>query len=70
MHNSTDRPLEIDFLIKWGNRALFLMLFISCMVVMGYWHTIITYTFLVSVFALILPLLFYKDEDTRADMNT
>jgi hypothetical protein len=32
------------------------------MVVMGYWHVPITFTFLGSVFCLILPLLFSKEE--------
>ena len=59
MHLSNDEALEI---FKWGDRLLYLLLFISCMVTMGYWHTIITYTFLASVFCLILPLLFYKDD--------
>jgi len=48
--------------IKWAYRALYLMLFISCMVVMGYWHVSITFTFLGSVFALIFPILFSKKE--------
>ena len=71
MHNSADRPLDIIRLIKWGNRALYVLLFISCMVVMGYWHTIITYTFLGSVFALILPLLFWDEgeEDSEQEIS-
>jgi CHASE2 domain-containing sensor protein len=60
MYYPNDRPLEI---IKWVNRALYLMLFISWMVVMGYWHVPITFTFLGSVTALILSQLFYKKED-------
>lgn len=60
MHLSNDEALEI---FKWGDRLLYLLLFISCMVAMGYWHTIITYTFLASEFCLILPWLFYKDDD-------
>ena len=62
LHVSNDKALEI---FKWGNRALYLMLFLSCMVVMGYWHVPITFTFLGAVFALILPLLFYKEEETE-----
>ena len=60
MHRSNDEALEI---LKWGDRLLYLLLFISCMIAMGYWHTIITYTFLAAVFCLILPLLFYKADD-------
>jgi len=59
MRLSVDGPLD---LIKWGNRFLWLELFIALMVVMGYWHTIITYTFLASVFCLILPVLFTKED--------
>ena len=54
---------QIETLLKWGHRALYVLLFISLMVVMGYWHTIITYTFLASVLCLILPALFYKEEE-------
>lgn len=61
-------------LIRWGYRSLYVLLFISCMVVMGYWHVPITLPFLGSVFALILPLLFSKHElfsqEEEDDMNT
>jgi hypothetical protein len=40
------------------------------MVVMGYWHVPITFTFLGAVFALILPLLFHKEEKEEPDMST
>ena len=63
---SNDRPLE---LIKWGNRALYLMLFLSWMVVMGYWHVTITWTFLGSVCALILPLLFHKEDPNKEEIE-
>ena len=50
--------------IRWGVRSLYVLLFISCMVVMGRWHQPITIAFLGSVFALILPVLFtFNDED-------
>ena len=67
MHHSNDRPLE---LIKWGERSLYVLLFISCMVVMGYWHVPITYTFLGAVFCLILPVLFYKEEKEEIDPSS
>jgi hypothetical protein len=59
-------PLTV---IKWANRALYLLLFISLIVVMGKWHLSITYTFLASVFCFILPILFLKDVDT-AEFDT
>ena len=60
---SNDRKaLEI---FKWGDRALYLLLFISWMVVMGYWHVPITYTFLGSVTVLIFILLFRKDDEPK-----
>lgn len=50
--------------IRWGRRSLYVLLFLSCMVVMGRWTLPITYTFLGSVFSLILPVLFsLTDED-------
>ena len=55
---SISEPLT---LLKWGYRALYVLLFISLMVVMGYWHTIITYTFLGSVLALLLPIIFSRE---------
>jgi len=65
MHNSNDNEaLEI---FKWGDRLLYLMLFISCMVVMGYWHVPITYTFLGAVICLILPLLFSKEDEEKEE---
>ena len=47
-------------LLKWGYRLLWVLLFISFMVVMGQWHTIITYTFLGSAVALLFPILFSR----------
>ena len=48
-------------LIRWGVRALYVLLFLSCMVVMGRWHLPITIAFLGSVFSLILPVLFLPE---------
>ena len=50
-----DRPLR---LIRWGVRSLYVLLFLSCMVVMGRWEQPLSIAFLGSVFALILPVLF------------
>ena len=50
-----DRPLR---LIKWGVRSLYVLLFLSCMVVMGRWEQPLSIAFLGSVFALILPVIF------------
>ena len=49
MYWSNVEPLT---LITWGDRFLYLELFIALIVVMGYWHTIITFTFLGSIMAL------------------
>ena len=46
---SISEPLA---LIKWGDRFLYVLVFISLIVVMGYFHTIITFTFLGSVMAM------------------
>ena len=48
-------PLTV---IKWANRALYLLMFISLMIVMNQWQFTITYTFLGSVLCLIMPILF------------
>ena len=40
---------QIETLIKWGDRFLWVLLFISLVIVMGYFQTIITYTFLGSI---------------------
>lgn len=63
------QALEI---FKWGNRALYLLLFLSCMVVMGYWHTryvFLNVMFLLVVCALTFPMLFYKEEERMKDKN-
>ena len=55
---SIDRPIVI---IRFARKLLYLELFISCIIVMGLWDNPLTYAFLGSVFALILPMLFIKD---------
>jgi hypothetical protein len=40
-------------------------MFISLIVVMGYWHLSITYAFLASVLCLVIPILFLKDVDAE-----
>ena len=60
---SNDRPLDPLRLIKWARRLLWVALFISFMVVMGYFHVIITYTFLGSVFCCVVPQLFKKKRE-------
>ena len=71
MHDPDARPVV---LITWGTRFLWVELFISLIVVMGYFHTIYTYLFLGAVLCLLLPQLFYKEEgevvETITDMNT
>lgn len=59
MCNSTSsEPLT---LIKWGDRFLWVLLFISLMVVMGYFHTIITFTFLGSIMVLFYIALIWRN---------
>ena len=62
MQHSIDRPLDI---IKWSYRLLYILLFIVCMVVMGYWHVPITYTFLGSTLVPILICFSSKKELER-----
>ena len=56
-------PLDAETLIKWVSRLLWLELFIALIVVMGYFHVIITYTFLGSVFCCVVPQLFKKKRE-------
>ncbi len=58
MYVSRTEPLT---LIKWGDRFLWVALFISLMVVMGYFHTIITFTFLGSIMALFYIALIWRN---------
>ena len=57
-NKTSNEPLT---LIKWGDRFLWVLLFISLMVVMGYWHTIITFTFLGSVMVLFYIALIWRN---------
>jgi hypothetical protein len=59
MHLSISEPLDV---IKWGYRFLYLLLFVSLMVVMGYWQSSVTIPFLGAVLALLLPLIFSREE--------
>ena len=53
-----------DDVIKWGRRVLYVVLFISLLVVYGSFDNPITYTFLGSIVCLIIPVLFLlKDEN-------
>ena len=63
---STDRP---EIIIAWAERSLYVMLFIAFLVVMGQFHVFITYTYLASVFCLVLPVLFGKEEGEVAESN-
>ena len=58
MRLSISEPLT---LIKWGDRFLWVLLFISLIVVMGYFYTIITFTFLGSVMALFYIALIWRN---------
>ena len=63
MRLSVMGPLTV---IKWGRRLIYLVIFISLIVVYGNWHNPRTYTFLGSILCLLIPLLFLlKDEDLQ-----
>jgi len=49
--------------IQWGRRLLYVMLFISFVMVYGSWDKPWTYTFLGSILCLIIPLLFFLQDD-------
>lgn len=57
----TDGPI-IFVLLKWGYRALWLMLYLTIAVVMGYWHVPITFSFIGASVSLLFPLLTSKKE--------
>ena len=69
MPNSIAGSLEIEeaMLFKWGSKLLYVLLFISCMVAMGYWHLPTTFPFLAAVFCFIFPQLFRKKEEIESD---
>lgn len=50
-------------MIRWGTRLLYVMLFISFLVACGYWSVLNTYLFIGSVVCLILPALFFLNDD-------
>ena len=52
---------QIETLIKWGDRFLWVLLFISLMVVMGYFQTIITYTFLGSILCMFYIAMIWRN---------
>ena len=58
MRHSIFEPLT---LITWGDRFVWVALFISLIVVMGYWHTIITFTFLGSIMTLFYLALIWRN---------
>ena len=50
-------------MIRWGTRLLYVMLFISFLVACGYWGVLITYLFLGAIVCLVLPVLFFLNDD-------
>jgi len=62
MHSADTEPLDPQILLRWGYRFLWVLLFLSCMVVMGKFHHIITFCFLGASFLLLLPVIFSQDE--------
>ena len=59
MHLSISEPVDI---LRWAYRLLYVLLFVSLMVVMGQWNNPITIPFLGAVLALLFPLLFSRKE--------
>ena len=54
--------------IRWGRRLIYVVLFISFLIVYGNFHNPITFTFLGSIVCLIIPVLFLlKDENWTED---
>lgn len=51
--------------IKWANRSLWLLMFISLLVVMGQFDKPYTWTFLGAVLSFLLPCLFTKEKEWR-----
>ncbi len=58
----TNDALEI---IKWGQRLLFGMLILSFFIVYGYFHVLITFTFLGSVVCLTVPAILYLEAEIK-----
>jgi len=53
-----------EIAIRWGRRVLYVVLFISLVIVYGNFTNPLSYTFLGSILCLILPVLFFlKDEN-------
>jgi len=50
-----------ETLINWGDRFLWVLVFISLIVVMGYFHTIITYTFLGSILGMFYIAMIWRN---------
>lgn len=54
--------------IRWGRRLIYLVLFISFLVIYGHWDNPLTYTFLGSIVCLLIPLLFMlRDENWQEE---
>ena len=52
-------------IFKWGDRALYLMLFVSFIAARRYWHLPFTLSFLGAVVCLTFVILFRKKEETK-----
>ena len=61
-------------ILKWGQRLLLGMLFLSFFIAYGYFHVLITYTFLDSMVCLIIPAYIFfeleiKDMEEEIETN-
>jgi len=59
---SPDGPIDPLKLIRHAYNLLYVLLFISLFVVMGYWEVPSTIPFLGAILALLLPVLFSRKE--------
>ena len=60
---------QVERVIKWGKRLLYFLLFLPLVLVMGYWHTIITYTFLGSMVLFVgSAIMFFEAEEREREV--
>ena len=59
----SEQPLDVDLILTWVSRLLYLEIFISLMVVMGYWHIPLTFAFLGAVGSLVYAGFVWKNKE-------
>lgn len=58
----SDGELDILFLLKWGYRALYVLLFIALITSMGYLHLSFAIAYLGAIMSLLFVLIFSEKE--------